>query len=661
MKMYKVLDTKINREYSIVNGAENLIGKTLKGELSGEYVKLETGHCVLASEVEEIKSVMYDYVNANKGIQVYTVVEMNSNYSEIKIKNAICKRVLEIEGFEKSLSKTIKSMIHEGSIYLRKGYEQIEVTGDFTKKEAVKKQIKVLNTNNGIMEEIEAEKINSKVLDNVYITTIDNSKYYNIIYKNVSLFTAKTKKEIEENLKKYGVEKIENYVDDILVKYKYIAPHTKDQLKEYAQELKEEIQFKKERLKRLQSREEKRQDRINCIINEIEALRNELKLVSGVDEKEEINITNKSNNDTKINTVDSKIKTNNVKIKIYNNKIDRLELKRDSLLLEINKNNIRLNDKDNNLIQQLINIDNLISTILNKIDLLKEDIKHLKNIKFKAYTESLKTEYGCNKYKIINRNNNIVIYSNNIENYLNNFNYNIFVLIKDAEYIKQVYYNNNKFHKHYTTEPVFYLKDTLKINYYKNNDTDANIIKYYHIDRNNKIVLIEEYLKKDRIKVHYMKCCLNTSFISINYKQINEIDSDLYNKTLIAFKDNEIVTDILYNLYNKHIEYLKNYTSPTFEDKKQYFISKYTEIVNNFKDLKKVVENLKYYSNLYKNNIYKFYRDYKTNSVNFSNYLYNYNELNRLLNLNNNCKEYNFKLPKKVVYTKNYRKTKACI
>ena len=117
MKMYKVLDTKINREYSIVNGAENLIGKTLKGELSGEYVKLETGHCVLASEVEEIKSVMYDYVNVNKGIQVYTVVEMNSNYSEIKIKNAICKSVLEIEGFEKSLSKTIKNMIHDGSIY----------------------------------------------------------------------------------------------------------------------------------------------------------------------------------------------------------------------------------------------------------------------------------------------------------------------------------------------------------------------------------------------------------------------------------------------------------------------------------------------------------------------------------------------------------------
>ena len=26
-----------------------------------------------------------------------------------------------------------------------------------------------------------------------------------------------------------------------------------------------------------------------------------------------------------------------------------------------------------------------------------------------------------------------------------------------------------------------------------------------------------------------MKCCLDTSFISINYKQINEIDSDLYN------------------------------------------------------------------------------------------------------------------------------------
>ena len=41
--------------------------------------------------------------------------------------------------------------------------------------------------------------------------------------------------------------------------------------------------------------------------------------------------------------------------------------------------------------------------------------------------------------------------------------------------------------------------------------------------------------------------------------------------------------------------------------------------------------------------------------------LYNYNELNRLLNLNNDCKEYNFKLPKKVVYTKNYRNTKAYI
>ena len=122
-----------------------------------------------------------------------------------------------------------------------------------------------------------------------------------------------------------------------------------------------------------------------------------------------------------------------------------------------------------------------------------------------------------------------------------------------------------------------------------------------------------------------MMKCIAGSYISINNLSIYKINEELYNNTMKLFADNKEVVDLLENKYKAHKENLKNYKKPTFEDKKQYFISKYTEIVNNFKDLKKVVENLKYYSNLYKNNIYKFYRDYKTNSVNFSNYLYNYN------------------------------------
>ena len=659
MKMYKVLDTKINREFcKSVTGAENLIGQTLQGDVIGEYVKLETGHSLLLTDVEEVEVITYEYVNVIRKIQAYAVVNVEDiqRVSEIKVKNAIAKEAVKYFdevalGYEKEYIKMIKKSVYNGCYVKRDGFKQIQVKGNFLKSAVKTETIDIIikDNYNYKLVQVQAQKFNN---NGIYFVK-ENNRYR--VYKDmILLFDCKSKKEIENKLNEYS-DKINHYINDRLVEAGFKAPNTKEQLEKYSNRLKEEIEFKENRINRLKNKGS-HEELLQQTINELNALRDELKLVSN-DNNKEINNINDNNSvleDVKNNiTIDNKIKINNTKIKIYDSMINRLFNNRDALKIEIDRNNIRYNNRENNLIKQLINIDCKLDSLELKIDVLRDDINRLKNIKYKLYVKTLKADYGTNKYKIIDRDNNSIIYSNNIDKYINDFNYNIFVLIKNAEYPKQIYNNNRKQHKHYFCDTISYLKDSLKVIFYDKNDTELNINKYYHIDRNNNILLIDETLKKDRIKVHYMKCIVG-QFISVNYKSVNKMSDELYNKTMIAFKDNKTITDLLYDEYNKHKEYIKNYKSPTFEETKKTYIMQYNKTINKFKDLKKVAENLKYYSELYKDNIYKFYRDYNTNKINWNNYLYNYNELQKLKTLDN--KEYKFEQPKEVVYTKNYRK-----
>ena len=667
---------------------------------------------------------LYYYVNVDSSNQIFAEVEVN-NFSEIKVKNALAKKAVEIfiSKFSKEeLNKVTKEDIKKlkksfkkntfDTCHLDENKNLIEVTGNFTKDIIKTESIEIYIGKDGYKKTIEAIKVNSKVLNNVYI--YKDGKHYNVSYKGFKLFetTNKNIKEIDKKINEIGIDTIEKNIDNMLVELNIIAPHTAEQLEKYLNKLNEE---KKILVDVIENRS-KRNRNSDLFINELNAIISEIKLVNKLLNKENklndnIDINNnttksyivkdtKNNREFKpeligkmfdgvvsgeyiglqvdnntiwilqsevmeVNTsntsnIEKEIKQSKIKINMLNHKINRLLDKRDIIKAEAIKQKIRLNDKTNTLIQQLFKLDYETDIIYNRIDRLRVYINGLKGILYNISLEQLKAEYGANKYKITNRFNGDIIYSNNIDNYINNFNYNIKVLINNVEYVKQQYYPKNTSHKHYFCDTVSYLNDSLKVIYYDKNDTLAKINKYYHLDWNKNILLIEETFKKNHTRVHCMQCIAG-SYVSINYLSINKISDELYNNTMKLFIDNKTVTNMLKDAYNKHKEYLKNYRQPSFNEKKEIYINHYKKIIDQFPKLKKVAENLKYYSDLYSNNIYKFYRDFKTNSVNFNNYLYNYNELNRLLNLNNNCKEYNFDSPKKVVYTKNYRNTKAYI
>ena len=614
---------------------------------------------------------LYYYVNVNSSNQVFAEIKSN-NFSEIKVKNALANKAVEIF-LSNFSSEELKNITNEDIKKLKSSFKKntfdtchldidknlIEVTGNFEKAEAKTETIEVL-MKDGTTQKREAIKLHSKVLnDNIYVEKrviegIDNKTFnrYDILYKGMLITTMKTKniKSIDSELERINnitniKETFENKLNEVnnnkveteitnntIVENKEVKYIVKDTVNNRS--------FKPELIGRMF---------VGIVSGEYTGLQVENNKIWFLSEDVmEVNPSNTSN-------IEKEIKQSKIKINILDNKINRLLDKRDAIKIEVEKQKIKYNDKNSPLIQQLFKLDDETDIICNKIDRLRVYINSLKGILYNISLKHLKSEYGTNKYKIINRINNTITYSNDIDKYINNFNYNIKVLIDNHEYTKQQYYHKNLRHKHYFCDTVSYLNDSLKVIYYDKNDTIAKIKKYYHIDWNNNILLIEEIFKKNHTRVHYMQCIAGT-YISVNYLSIDKISDELYNDTIKLFKDNIIVTNMLESAYNKHKEYLKNYRQPTFNDKKEIYLYHYKKIINKFPKLKKVAENLKYYSDLYSNNIYKFYRDFKTNRENWCNYLYNYNELNRLLKLNYNINEYDFKSPAKVVYTRNYRK-----
>lgn len=378
--------------------------------------------------------------------------------------------------------------------------------------------------------------------------------------------------------------------------------------------------------------------------------------------KSEVMEVNPSSTPLNIETI---IKYNHIKIKLLDRKINRILDKRDIIKYQAEKKNIKLNDRNNILVNKLFEYDIIIDKIENRIDNIRKDIARLRNIQYKISVDSLILEYDNNKYKVINNIDNSILYSNDINNYINNKDYTIKVLINNTEYLKQ-YIDKS-------TENFIriYLHDTLKVIEFKKNDTIPVIEKEYNLNSNNNIVFKVIEKKKGSIRFHYQYVCLNKKPLilinSIDMFKYNKTDNeiDTINKCIDVFKNDNEISKILYD-YNEYI-YLKGdnikklvpICKQAINIQLDYWINEYSSIINKFKDLKRVMQNLKYYNNIYKDRVIQFYKDFKTNSKYFANYMHNYSIFNKLLEFkgNNNISDgYKFKAPEKVVYTIHYRK-----
>lgn len=626
-------------------------------------------------------------------------VENIVSLSETKIKNAISKKAVTALSNRigtsskediKELTKRIKKNIYVGQLI--EGYSNIEVVGNFEKIVAEKEMITII-TNSGI-KEIEAEKLNSKVLTGAYI--YKEYGQYRITYKGLLIINSKCKdvKKIDEKL--INLTNIEKKVDNKLIELGYKVPKTKEQLGSYLDNLKEEKAY----IEKTILRRDSKGINTNNLKNELNAINEEIELVNnmlGNKSVENTIVTDKQENafknyivlDTQVNKdfkekligkiykgvesgeyvglqvdnttiwiiksgtmevnasnskkMDIKIKQQFVKIKLLDKKINRLLDKRFIIKSDIVKQGIKLNNRENNLIQDLNNIDNVINSLDSKIDTVKTNINTLRQLLYNINLFILKAEYRANKYKIIDNNTNDIIHSNSIDNIINNYNFTIKVLINNTEYFKQRINKNSS---------PSYLTDSLCIIDYNKNDTQEKIIKEVYTDIKGDILYIQNTIKKSNIELCYTKNnVMNNYHMSINNISVNRCKQDTYEKALNLFKNDT-------EIYN-HILEERNvipYTQPKNKDRKNMFIKIYIEAVNKFPLLKEIADNIDYYNNIYKDNIKSFYKKYNTNSKNWSNYLYNYKTLKRLLELNTDNIGGEYKSPLDVVYTKKYRK-----
>lgn len=574
---------------------------------------------------------MYYYMLTMNNEQIFTEVD-SENFSETKVKNAIAKKAVELrndisEENKKAWIKAFKQNIYM-TFTLLEEKTNIEVKGNFKKTDIEIVDVKIRN-NKGSFDIEKGYVIKSKILNDVYAVKLTDTKRYKIIYRGIILFNSKTREvnNIDEMIK--NIPDLETTIDKILGTEKEAKNNNTKEVKE-----------KKYIVKNTKNNKNYKPEMIEKIFN-------------GVASGEYIGLKIENNiiwflssevievSPTAVVKIDKIIEQNFIKINLLNKKIDRLLNKAYLLKKVIEKKNIKYNNRDDNLIQELIKLNNIMDSIDNRIDAIGLNINNLRKLQYNINTNILKAEYGSNKYKIIDNYTNKVIYSNTLDNYINNYNYTIRVLINNTEYFKQYIFKGNP----------SYLIDSLKIVYYKNNDTHEKIIKEIYTNSNNNILYLLETIKKSNIELLYMKNnIINKDYISINNTNVNNCKEDIYNKALEMFKNYEVIYTAL--LDNRNTTFNKQTKN---KDKKEIFLNMYIDIIDKFSDLKKIAENIEYFNNIYKDNLKDFYKKYNTNARNWSNYLCNYKTLQKILKLED-CKNYEFKVPYEVVYTKKYRK-----
>ncbi|MEG1310523.1 MAG: hypothetical protein RSD47_00815 [Romboutsia sp.] len=230
----------------------------------------------------------------------------------------------------------------------------------------------------------------------------------------------------------------------------------------------------------------------------------------------------------------------NQEIKILDNEIDRLINTRIKLKKEIDKNNIKYNDRKNSLIKKLTMLDNEMDMIEEKIMILIQCKRKKDRDIFYIQQKEYKKKYSEKKYKIIDKKKNIIFYVNDLKKYLYDFRYEIMVYIDGKEIIKQG--KGKKYNLYYS------IKEVNIIYTFKNNDTvyttekievytDDNILIYKRIEKNKRnIRLVYSKFTYDQ---EYLLLINGISFFR-NNKTNNEIDIIMRAKTIFK-KDKEIM------------------------------------------------------------------------------------------------------------------------
>lgn len=184
-----------------------------------------------------MKYYYYYLLNMNNVKEQYYIQldTQDQNISITKVKNAITKqaskRIADLlqatnKNDIKQLEKSIKSNIYD-TCTLISGCNNIEITGTFNKTESKTVMFKTLMTDkNGqqVYEEIEGEKVNSKVYPNlnIYLAKNDIGKGYKLIYEGLRIGYTRTKdinsiEEVLNNINMNETELIEK-VNEQLIK-----------------------------------------------------------------------------------------------------------------------------------------------------------------------------------------------------------------------------------------------------------------------------------------------------------------------------------------------------------------------------------------------------------------------------------------------------------
>ena len=319
---------------------------------------------------------------------------------------------------------------------------------------------------------------------------------------------------------------------------------------------------------------------------------------------------------------------NRLKIKLLDKLIDRNIDKIMELASICKKENIRLNQKDNMLVQKIKAISKENITLEDKKDKIITMARTQTQEKYNKYLEELKSTYRGYKYKIIDRNTQEALYSNDIKKYIRDFNFEIYCILEGREYKKQGRVENRIY-------PV--IKSDFEYIEFKAKDTIQRVLRQEVYSKNNELVKLYFEKEKKGSKVIYNKS-FNNIFFSVNGVSIvkvnkNSFELDQISKAIDVFESDKELQE-LFNKYNKEIWKKEKEVKRTIEDRFKGLLTAYDETINNHTDLKEVMRNIdelrenKKYSD--RNGQKLFYKEFKINKENWINYMSNYRRWNYL-------------------------------
>lgn len=302
------------------------------------------------------------------------------------------------------------------------------------------------------------------------------------------------------------------------------------------------------------------------------------------------------------------MKTNNLKIKILDRLINKNVDKQMGIVNYCDKNNIKLNNYMDEKVQLLKKLDDEVIELSERQDILIQ--KRIENTQkeYDKYLIDLKNEYQGFKYKVTNIKSGEAIYTNKIEEYLKDFNYAISCIIEGREYKKQGNKNYIEFGK----------KDTV----YK-------IVREEIYSDDNKLVKL--YLEKEKkSRVVYSKVSNNVVFkangVNILMSNKSSFQIEQIQKAMDSFENDDEIK-ALFNEYNSYIYKKEKVVKETIEDRFKHMLNEYNEVIERHQDLKILCENREVLKGKYTGNegVKRFYKEYKINNENWTNYLGNYN------------------------------------